>query len=139
MVLRVISILLSFTVFTIACSSGKPSPEIVSAQELYEEVLLLETETHSIFDSLEQVMARDSTLAVYSDELTALKAEFDEWEETVVDMGEGGHEDHHHPHAHQPRPELTDQQLLDVQRESRAQLLSISERLSGLVERMMKH
>lgn len=122
---------------TCACSGGKSSQEYHEALMIHEEIVSVEAETRSIFDSLNQVLARDSTLLAYREEVEALSREMEEWERNVVAVGSEADHDGHHHHQHAGRPDLTDQQMLEVQKELRLQLQSISDRVSDLVERMM--
>ncbi|MEQ8415384.1 MAG: hypothetical protein RIB71_12995 [Imperialibacter sp.] len=128
-----IIILLGFS-----CSPGKPGKEYQQAFEAHEELLATEAETRSIFDSMEQILARDTTLAVFSEELKALSAKLEAWEEKVVAVGEAAdHKDHYHPHNHIKIETLTENELSELQKNLKAELDAITSEVSTLVERMM--
>lgn len=139
--MRSLKMLLKLPVIVISiyfsgCTSSDPSIEWQKAWEIHEEIIAMESETRSIFDSVEQVIASDSSLRQYSGELTQLDSEMKQWESAVIEVGEETlHENH--PHAHLSAKELTDAQLLEVQNQQKAKLATISRRLSNLVEKMM--
>jgi predicted RNase H-like nuclease (RuvC/YqgF family) len=130
--------LLIAMVFGISCSPGKAGEDYQKAFEAHEELLAIEAETRSIFDSMEQILARDTTLAVFSEELKTLSAKLEAWENRVVAVGEeADHEDHHHPHSHRGSQSLTDTELSQLQETLRTELDEITSEVSALVEKMM--
>jgi predicted RNase H-like nuclease (RuvC/YqgF family) len=130
--------LLITMVFGISCSPGKAGEDYQKAFEAHEELLATEAETRSIFDSMEQILARDTTLAVFSEELKTLSAKLEAWENRVVAVGEeADHRDHHHPHSHRGSQSLTDTELSQLQEKLKTELDEITSEVSALVEKMM--
>lgn len=120
------------------CSAPKPSEDVLKASQLYEETLGLAGETRSIFESLEQVMARDTSLLVFEAELRALSEAMAAWDKNAVGVGqEDDHSEHHHHHLHAEATDLSDAELLRRQQVMRRELEEISDRVSSLVEKMM--
>ncbi|CAD5258616.1 MULTISPECIES: hypothetical protein [unclassified Imperialibacter] len=130
--------LLIAMVFGISCSPGKAGEDYQKAFEAYEELLATEAETRSIFESMEQILARDTTLVIFSEELKTLSTKLEAWEEKVVAVGkETDHRDHHHPHSHQTSQSLTDTELSLLQDKLKTELDEITSEVSALVEKMM--
>ncbi len=124
------------SIYVLGCTSGDPSIELQKAGEVHEEIIAMESETRSIFDSVEQIIASDTSMREYSDELAQLDSEMKQWEATVIEVGEETQHENH-PHAHVAAKDLTDAQLLAAQNQQKARLEAISEGLSNLVEAMM--
>ena len=135
----------SFTLFFIAvvlvsCDPPKSGEVFQQALNIHEELLEHEAEVRSIFDSVEQLIARDSAMAIHLPRLTALKSRLDEWDKTVVDVGsEADHADHYHLHLHSKPTEIDDAELLRLQEELLARLKLITNDVDALVEGMMRN
>jgi hypothetical protein len=128
----------AFTVFLSACQSGTSSEEYQQAFDLHEDLLAMESETRSILESVEQILARDSSMAVFAEELTTLTTELREWEARVVAVGQDeDHSEHDHAHSHEVDSELEHADLLALQKAQIGQLEQITDKVSALVEKMM--
>ncbi len=124
--------------FATACTSDKPTQEYLAAFDTHEELLTIETETRSIFESIEQVLARDTSLSSFSAELQSLKDQLNTWEEKVIAVGGNAeHEGHLHDHNHLNSSQISDEELLTLQKSLHAEIDSLSSEVSALVERMM--
>lgn len=135
----------SFTLIFIAfvlvsCSPPKSGEVFQQALNIHEELLEQEAEVRSIFDSAEQLIARDSSMAIHLPRLISLKSRLDEWDKTVVDVGsETDHADHYHRHLHSKAIEMEDAELLKLQQGLLASLKLITNDVDALVEGMMQN
>lgn len=121
---------------TAACVQNRPTEDFNQAELIYNQSVELEMEVRSIFRSLEQVLARDSTLAEYDSELKALSEEMGEWEQEIFRVGEGETAE---PLGHQhPVKELPDAEMHARQKKLNVQLSSLSDRLIALMEKMSR-
>ena len=136
--LTVCGMLLSAYLFS-ACGDNK-DPKMEEAGKVHLEAMAIEESIH------EQIEGIDSLKIVLSDKkktltdaaaiasldsavaaLDAVAGSFETWEESVVEVPGLPHEHHHHEgeehhHDHKPAPDLTPEQMLEVQKESKTNI-----------------
>ncbi|AYQ34508.1 hypothetical protein [Runella sp. SP2] len=80
----------------------------------------------------------DSTVA----QLDAVAKSFEEWEENLVEVPGLPHEHHHHEgeehHDHKPAPEVSGEQMIEIQKEIKANIEKIKADLESVQEKVKK-
>ena len=82
----------------------------------------------------------DSTVA----QLDAVAKSFEEWEESLVEVPGLPHEHHHHEgeehhhHDHKPAPEVSGEQMIEIQKEIKTNIEKIKADLERVQERVKK-
>ena len=80
----------------------------------------------------------DSTVAA----LDAVAKSFEEWEENLVEVPGLPHEHHHegeeHRHDHKPTPEVSGEQMIEIQKEIKTNIEKIKSDLESVQERVKK-
>lgn len=85
------------------------------------------------------VASIDSTVAA----LDAVAKSFEEWEENLVEVPGLAHEHHHHEgeehhHDHKPAPDVSGDQMIEIQKEIKANIQKIKSDLASAEERLKK-
>jgi hypothetical protein len=85
------------------------------------------------------VASIDSTVAA----LDAVAKSFEEWEENLVEVPGLAHEHHHHEgeehhHDHKPAPDVSGDQMIEIQKEIKANIQKIKSDLASAEERVKK-
>jgi ABC-type nickel/cobalt efflux system permease component RcnA len=110
-----------------ACQSPQTSDELKQAGEIHLQALALSAQLENSLDSLGQ------TTTVPPDSLAAWKRELEAWEENLVEVPGLGHEHDHdhegHDHHHEAAPNITDADMLKVQKEALRQLQALQIRI----------
>lgn len=111
-----------------ACQSPQTSDELKKAGEIHLQALALSAQLENYLDSLGQ------TTTVPPDSLAAWKRELEAWEENLVEVPGLEHEhDHDHEghdhHHHEAAPNITDADMLNVQKEALRQLQALQIRI----------
>ncbi len=81
----------------------------------------------------------DSTVAA----LDAVAKSFEDWEENLVEVPGLAHEHHHHEgeehhHDHKPAPDVSSDQMIEIQKEIKANIEKIKSDLATVEERIKK-
>ena len=110
-----------------ACQSPQTSDELKQAGEIHLQALALSAQLENSLDSLGQ------TTTVPPDSLAAWKRELEAWEENLVEVPGLEHEHDHdhegHDHHHEAAPNITDADMLKVQKEALRQLQALQIRI----------
>lgn len=114
------------------------------AHEIMESVEVIVDQSDSLINILNAQKATskydaaiDSTVA----DIQKAKADFATWEENLVDVPGFAHEHHehkegeHHHHDHKKSPDLSPEQLLEVQKETKKEIVRISEVLTTSLQK----
>lgn len=86
------------------------------------------------------VASIDSTIAA----LDAIAKSFEEWEENLVEVPGLAHEHHHHEgeehhhHDHKPAPDVSGEQMIEIQKEIKTNIEKIKSDLASVEERLKK-
>lgn len=139
--MKKIAILLTW-IAILACSPKSPedNPILVEANKIHLEAEViqeqLEPEIEKI-DSLKNLLSLKKTLKTNSlaNNLTKLKADFEDWEKNFFTVPGFTHEhkgEHHH-HDHTPAPELPADKMLEVQKEIKANIERIKIELNKVL------
>lgn len=148
------SLLIASGVLLGACGDKK-DPKMEEAGKVHLEAMAIEESLHEQIEAIDsikivlndkkktltdaaQIVKADSVLAA----LDGVAKSFETWEENVIEVPGLAHEHHHgegehHHHDHKPAPDLTADQMLDVQKESKANIEKIKSDLLK-VEEMLK-
>ncbi len=118
------------TIIIIGCSSGSHE------NKLHEQAITLH---NSIMRKADQIERRLDELknikSVNQDSIVALTALFNEWEADIVEVPGNDSHDHDqgaHSHSHTPAPNVTDEQMLEIQKELDVRLSVIEKRINSL-------
>ncbi len=130
--------LLSLVLLTAACGGGGSADEatLQAAGQLHLQASEVQERIEPLIDSLallktqltaKQTPEAQATVA----EIDSVTKRFEEWEDTAVEVpgqehphqhGEG---EHHHHHDHKPAPQVTASEMLDIQKELKANIEKI--------------
>jgi len=110
-----------------ACQSPQTSDELKQAGKIHLHALALSAKLENSLDSLGQ------TTTVPPDSLAAWKRELKAWEENLVEVPglepEHDHDHEGHDHHHAAPPNITDADMLNVQKEALRQLQALEIRI----------
>lgn len=123
-----ISRLFYLFVVTLGCSS--PKVELTEAKKIHLENANLFEGLENKLDSLHKVGTRENLKM----DLQNLKNELGELEENMVEVPGFEHEHHHegHNHSHETPINYTDDQILAIQKEIKAELLKIKTKVEKI-------
>ena len=125
-----------------ACSEKK-DPKMEEAGKIHLEAMKIEetiAEEIETADSLENILVEKkkslkdaTTIASIDSTIAAInrtQAAFEEWEENLVEVPGLAHEHHHgegeeHHHDHKPAPDLSPDQMLEIQKATKANIEKI--------------
>lgn len=137
--------------------SAKDDPILQEAAKIHEEAHEIQEgiePTVAQFDSLKTLLTNKKTtladsLAAQADEAVAsldkIKADLESWEENLVVVPgmehdhehEGhNHEGHDHKHDHKPAPDVTPEQMLDIQKEIKKNIEAIKTELDATMAKV---
>ncbi|MFN8357329.1 MAG: hypothetical protein U0Y10_22925 [Spirosomataceae bacterium] len=128
-------VLVAFAVLVWACGNSlKDDPQVKEAGKLHLEASEIQEEIEPLVEQIDSVNTalaeKKKTLADSSAQqaeeviaaLSKVKTDFEDWEKNVFEVPGVEHnhaegEEHHHHHDHKPAPDLTPEQMLEVQKE----------------------
>ncbi|MCU0420238.1 MAG: hypothetical protein MUC38_11355 [Cyclobacteriaceae bacterium] len=116
-----------------ACGGSKENPMMKEAAAIHNEAVALAATLEERIHALQA----DTTAGVSPDSIAAWNAAIKLWESDLVevpgnedhhhhDHGEGEHHDHHH---HEAPPNVTPEEMLTIQKELKARLEAIAQRI----------
>jgi len=147
--------------FTACCSlftacGDKKDPKMEEAGKIHLEAMEIEEMLHEQVEGIDSlkivlndkkktvtdaatVASIDSTVAA----LDAVAKSFEEWEENLVEVPGLAHEHHHHEgeehhHDHKPAPDVSGDQMIEIQKEIKANIQKIKSDLASAEERVKK-
>ena len=112
-----------------SCSrQNEKSPELIEANRLHLEAMKISVQLEQKLDSL-SALAKDD---VAKSLLDSLKRLIGVWEENMIEVPGFAHaHDHAHgAHEHKSAPPMTDESILDYQRQSREAIVELKEALA---------
>jgi len=112
-----------------SCSrQNEKSPELIEANRLHLEAMKISEQLEQKLDSL-SVQAKDN---VAKSQLDSLKNLVEVWKENMIEVPGFAHaHDHAHgAHSHKSAPPMTDESMLDYQRQSREAIAELKEALA---------
>nr|MBZ1358331.1 hypothetical protein [Dyadobacter fermentans] len=112
-----------------SCSrQNEKSPELIEANRLHLEAMKISVQLEQKLDSL-STLAKDD---VAKSQLDSLKRLIGVWEENMIEVPGFAHaHDHAHgAHEHRSAPPMTDESILDYQRQSREAIVELKEALA---------
>lgn len=112
-----------------SCSrQNEKSPELIEANRLHLEAMKISVQLEQKLDSL-STLAKDD---VARSQLDSLKRLIGVWEENMIEVPGFAHaHDHAHgAHEHKSAPPMTDESMLDYQRQSREAIVELKEALA---------
>lgn len=118
-----------------ACTSQKHDPLLEDAAKYHREAMELAAQLETRLDSLAEYRV------VSEDSIRAWHLAIESWERDVIEVPGYDHDDHgethdHHHHEHKaPPPDLTSQQMRDVQQELLQRLQDIESRLESTIRK----
>lgn len=123
--------LLAISLTAAACTGEeKKSPQLIEANRLHLEAIKISKELESKLESLSSGAGSDARKS----QIDSLKNLIEMWEENVVEVPGFAHEhDHGHgAHEHKSAPPMTDESMLDYQRQSRAAIDELKEAIANI-------
>lgn len=123
------TISLIIAAFLLSCAKqSENSPQLIEANRLHLEAMKIAEQAEQKLDSLAPLVQNRS-------EMDSLKKLVETWESHVIEVPGFAHaHDHsgHHTHEHKAAPSMTDESMLDYQRQSRQAILELKEAIDGL-------
>jgi|APTNR8051073442_1049403.scaffolds.fasta_scaffold00629_18 hypothetical protein len=130
-----------------ACQSPQPSDNAGEAAKIHLEIIAIEGALAGKVDSLIQLRnqlaiqgrALTPEEIAFNNQVTGIETSMNYWRENLPeppglehDHSHAGHDHHHH---HGPALDVTPEQMLAIQKEFRDSILSIQQRISGLLQK----
>jgi hypothetical protein len=130
-----------------ACQSPQPSDNAGEAAKIHLEIIAIEGALAGKVDSLIQLRnqlaiqgrALTPEEIAFNNQVTGIETSINYWRENLPeppglehDHSHAGHDHHHH---HGPALDVTPEQMLAIQKEFRDSILSIQQRISGLLQK----
>ncbi|SDG37732.1 hypothetical protein SAMN04487996_11830 [Dyadobacter soli] len=117
-----------FAICLLAASCSKKSeksPQLIEANRLHLEAIEISKQLETRLDSLSPKAAGD----VEKSRIDSLRSLIETWEENVIEVPGFPHaHDHAHgAHSHKSAPPMTDESMLDYQRQSREAIIELKE------------
>lgn len=150
----VYSLLLTAYGFLLVSCGDKKDPKMEEAGKIHLEAMEIEETLHEQVEGIDSlkivlndkkktvtdaaaVASIDSTVAA----LDAVAKSFEEWEENLVEVPGLAHEHHHHEgeehhHDHKPAPDVSGDQMIEIQKEIKANIQKIKSDLAKAEQRL---
>ncbi|MEZ4903133.1 MAG: hypothetical protein R2822_15940 [Spirosomataceae bacterium] len=147
-------LLATFCLFLVACGDKK-DPLMEEAGKIHLEAMAIEEGLHEQIEGIDSLKVAldekrktitdaaataslDSTVAM----LDAVANSFETWEENLVEVPGLAHEHHHHEgeehhHDHKPAPNVSSEQMVEIQKEIKANIEKIKSEMAK-AEEMLK-
>jgi hypothetical protein len=123
--------LLTILLAAAACArQEEKSPQLIEANRLHLEAVEISKELESKLDSL----SPHAESGVKKSQIDSLKSLIEMWEENMIEVPGFAHaHDHGHgAHEHKSAPPMTDESMLDYQRQSREAIIELKEAITKL-------
>jgi hypothetical protein len=123
--------LLTILLAAAACArQEEKSPQLIEANRLHLEAVEISKELESKLDSL----SSHAESGVKKSQIDSLKSLIEMWEENMIEVPGFAHaHDHGHgAHEHKSAPPMTDESMLDYQRQSREAIIELKEAITKL-------
>ncbi|GGM73145.1 hypothetical protein GCM10010967_00850 [Dyadobacter beijingensis] len=123
--------LIAICLLTAACSKkNENSRELVEANRLHLEAIEISKELEARLDSISANSSND----VDQSQIDSLKSLIEVWETNVIEVPGFAHaHDHAHgAHSHKAAPPMTDESMLDYQRQSKEAILELRHAIKRL-------
>lgn len=116
-----------------SCSQrNEKSPELIEANRLHLEAMKISGQLEQKLDSL-VLLAKDD---LDKSQIDSLKKLIEVWEDNVIEVPGFAHAHEHghdaHAHEHKTAPPMTDESMLDYQRQSREAILELRKAITEL-------
>lgn len=115
----------------LSCSRENPkSPQLIEANRLHLEAIKISHQLEQNLDSLAPLVPN----AVEKARIDSLRNLIEDWEENVIEVPGFPHaHDHTHgPHKHKSAPNMTDESMLDYQRQSKEAILELKQAIGQI-------
>ena len=121
-----------------ACTSKKgPGDLLIEANEVHQEAMAIYHDTHERYEAVKKKADElgDSLVIARLDSIHDL---LHNWEEGLYEVPgfehshEHSHEGHSHDHSHKTAPAMTDQSMLDYQKNAKSAIEEIREMVEGM-------
>ncbi|MCA0365373.1 MAG: hypothetical protein LCH67_15125 [Bacteroidetes bacterium] len=115
-------------VLLMACKNSNPKLE--EAHQIHLDIITLLNDTENLLNSLSSA----SIQKINEDSLQIFKMQIEDIEKNIVEVPGFEQEQHHqgHEHKHDAPVNYTDDQILLIQKEMKAELIKIQEKISAL-------
>ena len=115
----------------LSCSRGsEKSPELIEANRLHLEAMKISQQLEQKLDSLMPLAKND----LEKSQIDSLQKLIEVWEDNVIEVPGFAHAHEHeaHSHEHKAAPPMTDESMLDYQRQSREAIFELQETIAKL-------
>ncbi len=125
-------------IFFFACGPAPEDKTLTEAGKVHDEAIAISKEVSNALEVFEDLP--DSVLEMQGPQIEALKQEFADWKELVVEVPGHEHEehDHDHDHDHHHGPNelegLPSDQILEIQQELKKQIEALRTKVQQLSE-----
>lgn len=121
----------------VGCHSHDHEGEAFNAQSaaLHDSLMVIEADVRAELNRLEATLGEDSDGSALADSIAAIDAAFADWAEYLVEpLGDDHDHDHghDHDHSHEPAPDVTPEQMVDLQQALLDGIVAIQARVSSL-------
>lgn len=121
--------LLAIFLTAAACSrQEEKSPQLIEANRLHLEAIEISQELESKLESLSSHAKSDAKKS----QIDSLKSLIEMWEENMIEVPGFAHAHDHGAHEHKSAPPMTDESMLDYQRQSREAIKELKEAIVKL-------
>jgi len=128
-----------------SCQSPQPADAEADAAKIHLEIIAIEAALAGKVDSLIQLRnqlaiqgrALTPEEIAFNNQVTGIEASMSYWRDNLPEPAglEHDHSGHDHHHHHGPTLDVTPEQMLAIQKEFRDSILSIQQRVTGLLQK----
>lgn len=115
--------LLTISLTAASCAQEEKSPKLIEANRLHLEAIEISKELEPKLESL----SSHAKGGAEKSQIDSLKALIEMWEENMIEVPGFAHAHAHgtHTHEHKSAPPMTDESMLDYQRQSREAIIEL--------------
>lgn len=117
-----------------ACSkSPQDNSTLVEANKIHLEAIKIQEEIEdkiTTLDSLKNTINNPATIL----KIDSSKKLFEEWKESVLEVEGFEHEEHEHHHHHKETPKMSDELMLDYQRNTQKAIIELNAEFEKLLK-----
>jgi hypothetical protein len=133
-------LILLLSVLAFSCSkSPKDNPKLVEANKIHLEAVEIQELVEKKIKTLDSLNAISKD-AVLKDKIENSKKLFEEWKASMIEIeGFEHHHDHEgHHHDHKPAPEMTDDSMIDYQKNTKKAIEELNLEIDNILKEIKK-
>ena len=128
-------------VFVLGCAPSKDDKLIQQSIEIHGEAMTIGKD---VKEKIKQLSAKTDGLdslmqSAIKDSVKNLEQAWEEWEASIVEVPgnedhDHDHHDHDHDHDHSPAPDLTPEQVLEIQQDIKKRATGLNDRVQSVLD-----